>query len=78
MTETFECDLRSLLGREVFFYDPYIVDEVKTNGSRTAQKKIDGTRTNTLNTCISETYSQTLVYLLNLLVPGRKVVPLTK
>lgn len=30
MTETFECDLRSLLGQEVFFYDPYIVDEVRT------------------------------------------------
>eukprot|EP00752_Nemacystus_decipiens_P003551 g3276.t1 len=27
MTETFECNLRSLLGQEVFFYDPYIVDE---------------------------------------------------
>lgn len=28
MTETFACDLRSLLGEEAFFYDPYIVDEV--------------------------------------------------
>ena len=28
MTETFECDLSSLLGQETFFYDPYIVDEV--------------------------------------------------
>ncbi|CAN0523079.1 unnamed protein product [Ectocarpus sp. 8 AP-2014] len=27
MTETFECDLKSLLGEEAFFYDPYIVDE---------------------------------------------------
>ena len=27
MTDTFECDLRSLIGQEVFFYDPYIVDE---------------------------------------------------
>ncbi|CAN0575341.1 unnamed protein product [Ectocarpus sp. 12 AP-2014] len=24
MTETFECDLKSLLGEEAFFYDPYI------------------------------------------------------
>lgn len=32
MTETFECDLRSLLGEEVFFYDPYIVDEVIAPG----------------------------------------------
>lgn len=28
MTESFECDLSSLLGQEAFFYDPYIVDEV--------------------------------------------------
>lgn len=27
MTETFECDLKSLLGEEALFYDPYIVDE---------------------------------------------------
>ncbi|CAM9300593.1 unnamed protein product [Hapterophycus canaliculatus] len=27
MTETFACDLTSLFGEEVFFYDPYIVDE---------------------------------------------------
>lgn len=33
MTETFECDLRSLLGQEAFFYDPYIVDEVKNEWS---------------------------------------------
>lgn len=32
MTETFACDLRSLLGEEVFFYDPYIVDEVYARG----------------------------------------------
>lgn len=38
MTDTFACDLRSLLGQEVFFYDPYIVDEVR-NTIRTAVKK---------------------------------------
>ncbi|CAN0420493.1 unnamed protein product [Ectocarpus sp. 13 AM-2016] len=30
MTETFECDLKSLLGEEAFLYDPYIVDEATT------------------------------------------------
>lgn len=29
MSDKFECDLSSLLGQEVYFYDPYIVDEVR-------------------------------------------------
>ena len=29
MTDSFECDLSSLLGEAVYFYDPYIVDEVR-------------------------------------------------
>lgn len=29
MTDSFECDLSSLLGQEVYFYDPYIVDEAR-------------------------------------------------
>ena len=29
MTDSFECDLSSLLAHEVYFYDPYVMDEVK-------------------------------------------------
>lgn len=27
LTQSFQCDLSSLLGEEAYFYDPYIVDE---------------------------------------------------
>ncbi|CAN0003972.1 unnamed protein product [Choristocarpus tenellus] len=29
MSDDFTCDLSSLLGKETFFYDPYIVDKVR-------------------------------------------------
>lgn len=38
MTESFECDLSLLLGKETFFYDPYIVDRV--SGSWVAPREI--------------------------------------
>lgn len=38
MTDSFECDLSSLLGQEVYFYDPYIVDEARAMNAMNADQ----------------------------------------